>query len=89
MSPVTKSAKKALRQNIKRRAKNRRAKENLKNLIKKMRAFVAGKKMDEAKKLLPELYKTLDKAAKTGLIKKNTASRKKSRIAKLINKSRR
>jgi len=33
---------------------------------------------------LPQIYKSLDKAAKTGLIKKNTASRKKSRMAKAI-----
>jgi len=40
--------------------------------------------IQEAKKLLPQVYKLLDKAAKTGLIKKNTANRKKSRITKLI-----
>jgi len=49
---------------------------------------VSEKKIEEAKKLLPQVYKVLDKAAKTKLIKKNTASRKKSRIAKLIAKSR-
>ncbi len=86
--PITKSAKKALRQNIKRRSRNRKIKENLKNLIKKMRLLAAEKKVDEAKKLIPQLYKILDKAAKTGVIKKNAASRGKSRITKLINKSR-
>jgi len=83
--PITKSSKKALRQNIKRGSKNRRAKENLKNLVKKVRSFAAEKKTKEAKELLPQVYKTLDKAAKTGLIKKSAAARKKSRIAKLIN----
>ena len=38
-------------------------------------------------KLIPQLYKALDKTAKVGIIKKNNASRKKSRIAKLINKN--
>ncbi len=42
--------------------------------------------IEEAKKLLPQVYKLLDKAAKADLIKKNTATRKKSRITKLINK---
>jgi small subunit ribosomal protein S20 len=42
---------------------------------------------EEAKKLLPQLYKSLDKAAKTGLIKKKDASRKKSRLTKAIFKS--
>jgi len=45
------------------------------------------KKIEEAKKLLPKLYKALDKAAKVGLIKKNTASRKKSRLTKLVLKT--
>lgn len=56
----------------------------LKNLLKKVKVLVAEKKNQEAKKLLPQVYKLLDKAAKTGLIKKNTANRKKSRITKLI-----
>ena len=43
--------------------------------------------IEEAKKLLPQLYKLLDKAAKVGLIKKNTAARKKSRITKLLFKN--
>ena len=38
----------------------------------------------DPKKLLSEAYKAIDKAAKRGVIKKNTASRKKSRLTKLI-----
>jgi len=56
--------------------------------LKKIKLLVSEKKIEEAKKLLAQVYKVLDKAAKTGLIKKNTASRKKSRITKLISKSR-
>jgi len=52
-----------------------------------VKILVSQKKQEEAKKLLPQIYKILDKAAKTGLIKKNTAARKKSRIAKAIFKS--
>jgi small subunit ribosomal protein S20 len=85
--PITKSAKKALRQNIKRRAQNFKKKKKLKNLLKKARSLIFGKKKEEAKNLLPQIYKILDKSAKIGLIKKNTASRKKSRIAKALNKS--
>ncbi len=58
----------------------------MKYLLKKARALVLKKEVEEAKKLLPQVYKALDKAAKTGLIKKNTANRKKSRITKLITK---
>jgi len=83
--PITKSAKKALRQNIRRRAKNLVYKKKIKDLIKEARILVSEKKLEEAKKLLPQVYKILDKSAKVGVIKKNTASRKKSRITKLIN----
>jgi len=83
--PVTKSAEKALRQSIKRRARNLVYKKKIKNLIKEVRSLVGEKKIEEAKKILPQVYKTLDKSAKVGVIKKNTASRKKSRITKLLN----
>jgi len=42
---------------------------------------------EEALKLLPQAYKVIDKAAKTGVIKKNNAARKKSRLTKLVSKS--
>jgi len=84
--PITKSAKKALRQSQKRRIINIKKKSKIKNLIKQVRSLALQKKTEEAKKLLPQLYKALDKAAKTELTKKNTAARKKSRITKLINK---
>jgi len=83
--PITKSVKKALRQSIKRRARNIIYKKKMKNLIKEMKNLVSQNKIKEAKNLLPQVYKLLDKAAKTGLIKKNTAARKKSRITKLVN----
>ncbi len=86
MCPITKSAKKALRQSQKRRIINIKKKNKIKSLIKQVRSLALQKKTDEAKKLLPQLYKALDKAAKTELTKKNTAARKKSRITKLINK---
>lgn len=84
---ITKSAKKALRQNIKRRAKNLVYKTKIKNLIKEIRILVTEKKIEEAKKILPQIYQALDKAAKTGVIKKNTADRKKSRLTKLVSKN--
>ena len=101
MSPITKSAKKALRQSLRRRVRNLQKMKKLKNLLKEVKNLIsqktttppppsqpsAGPLIEEAKKLLPQVYKLLDKAAKTGLIKKNTASRKKSRIAKAILKS--
>jgi small subunit ribosomal protein S20 len=84
--PITKSAKKALRQSKKRRVHNVQKRKTIKELVKKIKQLVAEKKNSEAKALLPQVYKLLDKAAKTNLIKKNTSSRKKSRITKMINR---
>ena len=83
---ITKSAKKALRQNISRKKRNITRKKNLKSVLKQANLLIAGKKTKEAKEMLPKIYKVLDKSAKTGIIKKNTASRKKGRITKAINK---
>ncbi len=85
---ITKAAQKALRQSQRRRMRNIKRRINLKNLIKEVKLLISQKKTDEAKKLLPKVYKFLDKAAKTGIVKKNTASRKKSRISKSILKPR-
>lgn len=85
--PIKKSAKKALRQNVKRRTQNLIYKNKMKALVKEVSGLVSEKKLEEAKKLLPKIYKAMDKAAKVNVIKKNTASRKKAGIAKLINRS--
>ncbi|MDO8559264.1 MAG: 30S ribosomal protein S20 [bacterium] len=84
---IIKSAKKALRQSIKKRARNLIYINKIKSLVKEARLLVAQKKAKEARDILPQIYKIFDKAAKVGIIKKNTASRKKSRITKLIAKS--
>mgnify|MGYP006302517031 CR=1 FL=1 len=85
--PITKSAKKALRQNKTNRQRNLAYKDKIKGLVKKTDSLIAEKKQEEAKGLLPQLYKALDKAAKRGVIKKNAASRKKSRLTKKIARS--
>jgi len=84
--PITKSAKKALRQNKKRQKRNIGRKKSLKDIIKNIQVLISENKNEEALKLLPKAYKIIDKSAKTGLIKKNTAARKKSRMTKLINR---
>jgi len=84
--PITKSAKKSIRKDKKRTKINAQRKNKVKDLIKKVRSLIAQNKKDEAKKLLPQIYKALDKIAKTKVIKKNNASRRKSRISKAVNK---
>ena len=82
--PITTSAKKALRQNKARHARNLIKKEAYKKAVVKYRKLVVAKSIDEAKKLLPLVFKALDKAAKTKVIEKNKASRLKSRLSKMI-----
>lgn len=86
MSPITKSAKKSIRQSSKRRLFNLRRDRKMKTMIKEIRSFIKAKNKDQATKILPETYKAIDKAAKRGVIKKNTANRKKSRLTKAIEK---
>ncbi len=84
--PIIKSAKKALRQSFKRRKMNIKKTEAFKGAIKAVNAFKgsAAEKGEEAKAVLAKAYKALDKAAKTGVIKKKTAARKKSRLARFL-----
>ncbi|MGB9726500.1 MAG: 30S ribosomal protein S20 [Minisyncoccia bacterium] len=84
---ITKAAKRALKKSLKRRERNLKRKEILKKTKKEFLKLIETKKIEEAKKLLPRLYKLLDKAAKVNLIKKNTASRLKSRLTKKLNKA--
>lgn len=83
--PITASAKKALRQSVKRKAQNMRRKNKFRVLVKEFRKAINAKNFDKAKQMLPSIYKALDKAAKTNAIKKNMASRNKSRLTKLLN----
>lgn len=84
--PIKESAKKALRQTKKHRVLNLARAKAFKNAIKKIKRLVATSQKEEAKKLIPGAYQAIDKAAKRGIIKKNTAARLKSRLMKLINK---
>jgi len=80
---ITKSAKKAHRQNLRRREHNSKQKEALKKAVKNYKKLVSAGKLDDAKSSLPGIYKILDKTAKVGIIKKNKASRLKSRLSAL------
>lgn len=81
--PITKSAKKALRGSLVKKAMNDRNKKAIKESFKSIEKLVKEKKMDEAKKLIPKAYSVIDKACKRGVIKKNTASRRKSLISRM------
>ncbi len=80
----TKSAIKRIRRIAKQTAVNKARKSRFKNALKKMNGLIDTKKKDEALKFLPKLNSELMKIAKTGVIKKQNASRNVSRITKKI-----
>lgn len=84
--PITKSAKKALRQSKKRQVENLKFKRAFKSAVKDFRKEIIAGNLEKAKAFLPTVYKTVDKAKKKGVIKKNTASRYKSRLTHFLNK---
>ena len=80
----TKSAIKRIRRIAKQTTVNKARKSKYRNAIKKMNLLIEGKKKSEALKFLPKLNSELMKVAKTGIIKKQNASRNVSRITKRI-----
>ncbi len=86
--PNTKAQMKHLKQTKKRTVSNSLVKRNIKEIIKQgQKSVVKGDIKDRAGELVYNLQKSVDKAAKAGIIKPNTANRKKKRFAQLIKKS--
>lgn len=81
---ITKNAKKAHRTSLKKRIYNVRRKSALHSTIKSYTQELTKGNTEAATKLLPTVYKAIDKAAKRGIIKGNTADRKKSRLTKRL-----
>lgn len=79
------SAKKRIRQNIRSRARNRWTKARYREEIKQYRETILHGTVEEAETQLQGIYKTLDQAASTPALHKNTASRYKSRLAAKLN----
>jgi len=83
---ITKSAKKAAKRSKVLAQRNShfkiRMKMGIKSLIKKV-----AKWEDVKQEQISEIYKSIDKAEKVGILKKNTAARKKSRVARIFNKT--
>ncbi|TVP97140.1 MAG: 30S ribosomal protein S20 [Planctomycetaceae bacterium] len=85
--PNTSTAKKRLRQNDKRRARNRARRSSLRTQIRKVRAAIAAGNVEVATTEFRLAAKRLDQAASTKLIHANTAARLKSRLVAAIKKS--
>jgi small subunit ribosomal protein S20 len=83
--PKTKSAERRMRSSARRRLRNRSVKSRLHKLEKNYLALVATGAKEEATKAFREVCSAFDKAAKTGVVHRATADRKKSRLAVRLN----
>ena len=79
------SAKKRIRENAKRRLRNRRRKAAVKESVRTYEQAVDAEKPDDAAAALKQVYRQLDRTAAKGTIHKRTAARKKSRLARRLN----
>ena len=79
------SAKKRVRQGLKRRARNRARKEQIKDQVKSFTAALTGGNLAKAEQELRLVVKRLDQVAAKGTIHKNTAARKRSRMTRKLN----
>ena len=84
---ITKGAKKAHRASLKKRVFNVRRKDAMNATLKQLQKHISAGKTKEAEALIPTAYKVIDKAAKRGIIKANTAARKKSRLTAAIKRA--
>lgn len=81
---ITKGAKKAHRSSLKKRVFNVRRTRAMRGEVKETSELIASGNLKDAEAKLPTAFKAIDKAAKRGIIKKNTAARKKSRLVAAI-----
>jgi ribosomal protein S20 len=85
--PNLANAKKALRQSLVRAERNAEAKAKIAYMRRSFRKLLEDKKVDEARKLVADLYQILDKAAGKNILKANTVARVKSRAMAHLNKA--
>ena len=82
--PRERTAYKEIRKAKKRHTQNISTRTELKTLKKSFEALITAKKIDEAKKALPQLISKIDRAVTKGVVKQNTASRQISRLSKRL-----
>jgi small subunit ribosomal protein S20 len=82
------SAKKRIRQNEKRRARNRYRKTLIRDGVKEFQGALTKGDLTKADELLRKVSQTVDRVAAKGTIHKNTAARKRSRLARRLNAAR-
>jgi small subunit ribosomal protein S20 len=85
LATTNKSAEKRNRQGEKRRTQNKSVKTAIRSSAKKVLVAAQGKDKAAAETALKDMAKKIDTAARKGIVKKNAAARKKSRMQRLIN----
>ena len=85
--PIIKSAIKRVEVNATQKQENRAPKTELATTIKKYKALVESKNLEEAEKMLPEVVALVDVSARKGIITKDNANRKKARLAVMLEKA--
>jgi len=83
--PIIKSAIRQMKNNRVRQARNRHFASRMKSMMKLFMEYVDANELEKAKKVLPEVVKAVDTAAKKNLIHPNNAANKKSRIQRTLN----
>ena len=85
--PGNKSAQKAARVSERKRIRNRSVKSAIKTKITKSEKLIAGNELEPAQAVVSETISDLDRAVKKGIIHKNTAARRKSRLTRKLNQA--
>lgn len=85
--PNTQTAKKRLRQSVKRRAHNRARRSSLRTQLRKVRSAIAAGQLEQAASEFRLAVKKLDQTAAAGVIHRNTAARLKSRLSATIKRA--
>lgn len=84
--PNTKSAARRVRNSARKQVRNTAVRTNVKTVVKKFRAAIEAKQADSPE-TLRKAISTLDRAVKKGVMKRNTADRRKSRLTLALNKA--
>ena len=84
--PITQSAIKAHRQSLRKNAQNTLTKAKMKSVVKEFNSYITTD-LNKAKEIIPKVYKLIDKSTKRGVLTKNSAARKKSRLMSKFHKA--
>jgi small subunit ribosomal protein S20 len=79
------SAQKHMRQSLKRRGRNKRNLSRFKTQVKKLNAALEQKDANQAQQILSVTVSSIDRASKQGVIHRNAAARRKSRLTRKVN----